>query len=85
MSLNYSMLIQWSDEDQLFIVSLPEFGPYCHTHGSTYEEAAKMGQECLESLIDAYQAWGKPLPEPVKFAGSDAEENPCEAVPGSVP
>ncbi len=68
----YSMVIHWSDEDQLFIVSLPEFGPYSHTHGSTYEEAAKMGQECLESLIEAYQAWGTPLPEPAKFTGIDS-------------
>ena len=69
MSLNYSMVIQWSDEDQVFVVSLPEFGPHCKTHGSTYEEAVKMGQECLEGLVDAYQAWGKALPEPAKFDG----------------
>jgi predicted RNase H-like HicB family nuclease len=75
MTPKFSMLIQWSDEDQLFIVSLPEFGPFCHTHGSTYEEAAKMGQECLESLIDAYQAWGHQLPEPTKFTSIDSEES----------
>jgi predicted RNase H-like HicB family nuclease len=63
----YSMVIQWSDEDQLFVVSLPEFGPHCHTHGSTYEEAAKMGHECLEGLIESYHAWGKALPEPSKY------------------
>ena len=40
MSLQYSMIIQWSDEDQVYIVHLPEFGPYAQTHGSTYEEAA---------------------------------------------
>jgi predicted RNase H-like HicB family nuclease len=71
MNLNYSMVIQWSDEDQVFVVSLPEFGPHCKTHGSTYEEAAKMGQECLEGLIDAYQAWGHKLPEPAKFQGTE--------------
>jgi predicted RNase H-like HicB family nuclease len=75
MTPKYSMLIQWSDEDQLFIVSLPEFGPYCHTHGSTYEEAARMGQECLESLIDAYQAWGHQLPDPAKFPSIEAESS----------
>lgn len=74
MNLTYSMLIQWSDEDKLFIVSLPEFGPYCHTHGKTYEEAAKMGQEVLESLIESYTAWGKALPEAVKFQ-SESPEN----------
>lgn len=39
MKLRYSIFIQWSDEDQKYIVNLPEFGPYAHTHGDTYEEA----------------------------------------------
>lgn len=34
------------------------------THGHTYEEAAKHGQELLETLIEFYQEDGKPLPEP---------------------
>ncbi len=70
MSRNYSMVIEWSDEDQVFIVSLPEFGPYAKTHGETYEEAVRMGRECLESLIDTYQAEGDPLPEPTRYRGS---------------
>ena len=41
MKFRYSILIQWSDEDQKYIVSLPEFGPYAHTYGDTYEEALK--------------------------------------------
>jgi predicted RNase H-like HicB family nuclease len=61
------MVIQWSDEDQTFIVSLPEFGPYAGSHGDTYEEALRMGREALESLIDTYQAEGWPLPEPSKY------------------
>jgi predicted RNase H-like HicB family nuclease len=64
----YSMLIQWSDEDQLYIASMPEFGPYCKTHGSTYEEAAKNGHEVLELLLEDYQAMGHALPPPAKFA-----------------
>jgi predicted RNase H-like HicB family nuclease len=67
----YSMLIQWSDEDQVYIVSLPEFGS-CKTHGSTYEEAAKNGREVLELLLDDYQALGHDLPPPAKF-GSPAQ------------
>jgi len=59
------MIIQWSDEDQVYIVTLPEFGG-CKTHGKTYEEAARMGQEVLEMLVEAYQADGSPLPEPAK-------------------
>lgn len=64
MRLPYSILIQWSDEDQKYIVSLPEFGPYAHTHGDTYEEAIKNAQEVLELLIEDYQEQGKPLPQP---------------------
>jgi predicted RNase H-like HicB family nuclease len=65
--LRYSMLIQWSEEDQVFVVSLPEFGPYSKTHGTTYEEAAKNGREVLEALIDSYQAEGRDLPEPARM------------------
>ena len=67
MSQKYSMLIQWSDEDQTFIVSLPEFGPYAHTHGDTYQKAVRQGRECLASLIEAFEAEGRPLPKPRKF------------------
>jgi predicted RNase H-like HicB family nuclease len=62
MNCQYSILIQWSNEDQKYIVSLPEFGPYAHTHGNSYEEALKNGQEVLELLIEDYQARNKPLP-----------------------
>ena len=52
MKSRYSILIQWSDEDQCYIVSLPEFGKYAKTHGDTYEEALKNAQEVLELLIE---------------------------------
>jgi predicted RNase H-like HicB family nuclease len=61
----YSIVIQWSIEDQKYIVSLPEFGPYAHTHGDTYADALKNGEEVLELLIEDYQARGKALPEPL--------------------
>ena len=67
MNHQYSMLIQWSDEDQTFIVSLPEFGPYAHTHGDTYQKAVRQGRDCLESLIEAFEAEGRPLPKPRKY------------------
>ncbi len=60
MKNHYSILIQWSDEDQCYIVSLPEFGKYAHTHGDTYEEALKNAQEVLEMLIEDSEI----LPEP---------------------
>jgi antitoxin HicB len=69
----YSMLIQWSAEDQVYVVTLPEFDGN-KTHGATYEEAARMGLEALESLIEVYQADGWPLPEPAIFASASTVE-----------
>jgi antitoxin HicB len=59
--LQYSMLIRWSDEDQCYVVWLPEFGPHCHTHGATYEAAAKNGREVLELLVSSEAHPPKPI------------------------
>ena len=67
MTPRYSILIQWSDEDQKYVVSLPEFGPYAHTHGETYQEALQNAQEVLELLVEDYQARGQALPEPQHY------------------
>ena len=64
---HYSMLIEWSDEDQVYIVTVPEL-PGCKTHGSTYEEAVRQGQDAIETWIDAMQAWGRPVPAPRVYA-----------------
>ncbi len=68
MKSRYSMVIQWSDEDDLYLVHLPEF-PWQQfvTHGKTYEEAAKNGREVLETFIEMFQEEGKPLPEPIAY------------------
>ena len=65
MNCQYAMIIQWSEEDKCFVVTLPEFTDVMQpaTHGFTYEEAAKHGQELLETLIDIYRQDGKPLPQ----------------------
>ena len=69
--LKYSMLIEWSDEDQAYLVTLPEWthvnagGP--HTHGDTYIQAVKMGQECLELLVESARKDGEAIPEPAIF------------------
>lgn len=64
---HYSMVIEWSDEDQAFIVSIPEF-PGNYTHGDSYGEAVKQGQDLIDSLIMWTQQDGKPLPQPREFA-----------------
>ncbi len=67
MKQHYTIIIQWSDEDQCYVVSLPEWGEFCHTHGDTPEEALKNAQEVLELLVDSELQNNKSLPEPNLF------------------
>jgi len=60
---HYSMVIQWSEEDKVYIVTVPEL-PGCKTHGETYEEAVQHGQEVIELWIEANEEWGRPVPPP---------------------
>jgi predicted RNase H-like HicB family nuclease len=72
MNSKYGMFIQWSEEDDAFIVSFPDLlGPDrpC-THGSAYEEAAKNGAEVLELLVEAMKAEGQTSPAPGRIAAS---------------
>ncbi|MBP0027419.1 type II toxin-antitoxin system HicB family antitoxin [Roseofilum reptotaenium CS-1145] len=62
--MKYSIIIQWSEEDNAYIASLPEWGKYARTHGNTYEEALQKAKEVLEDLIDSYHQNNRPLPPP---------------------
>jgi predicted RNase H-like HicB family nuclease len=57
----YALVIEWSDEDQLFLVSIPDF-PGAHTHGRTRTEAAEMGEEVIDLLLH-----GKANPPAARF------------------
>jgi predicted RNase H-like HicB family nuclease len=53
--MHYRMLIGWSDENDCFLVLLPDFEGRIYqpvTDGKTYEEAARNGQEALELLTE---------------------------------
>jgi antitoxin HicB len=67
MSYRYTIIIQWSEQDQCYVVTLPEWGEFCHTHGETYEEAFQNAQEVLELLVESAQKNGESLPEPNLF------------------
>ncbi len=68
--MKYTIIIQWSNEDNCYIVSLPEWGKFCHTHGDTYEEAIKNAQEVLEMLIESAFEDEETLPEPKTWGQS---------------
>ena len=52
------MIVQWSDEDQLFLVTIPEFADLvvmpC-TYGKTCSEAIRNGQEIIEMYLESWQ------------------------------
>ena len=70
---HYSMAILWSDEDETYIVSFPEWeaqGLIGHTHGDTYDQAVKNGGQMLNMLIESAQKEGEALPVPDTFNGT---------------
>jgi predicted RNase H-like HicB family nuclease len=75
MSIRYSIVIEWSDEDQAYVVCLPEWQDRVYqpvTDGATYEEAARKGENVLDTLIEQAKQHGEPLPAPRVHAGSHA-------------
>jgi antitoxin HicB len=71
--LQYSMVVNWSEEDQAYLVTLPEwddlvFNPV--THGETYEQAVAHGHEALAALVASARQRGLQLPEPQVFSAA---------------
>ena len=64
----YSLIIEWSEEDQAYIATAPEL-PGCRTHGTTREEAVRKGEEAIEGWLEATAANGWPAPPPRIFDG----------------
>lgn len=68
--LKYSMLIEWSEADKLYLVALPEWTAInaitqkYFTHAKTYKRAAQKGQEVLDLFIEAHEAGDIPLATP---------------------
>ena len=68
--MRYTIEVKWSDEDQTYVVLLPEWeARYLMpvASGKTYEEAMVRGVNALENIIADAQAHGDPLPEPKVF------------------
>jgi predicted RNase H-like HicB family nuclease len=61
-ALRYQMVIVWSDEDGCYLVHFPDFPEQTYrTHGNSYAEAAKNGEEVLQLLLEEDEL---PLPKP---------------------
>jgi predicted RNase H-like HicB family nuclease len=57
------MEVFWSEEDQAFIVCVPEL-PGCMADGATYEEAVKEAQVVIEQWIETAKELGREIPLP---------------------
>jgi len=69
----YSMVIEWSEENQAYLVILPEWAERVImpvTHGASYDEAVKNAQEVLTLLVSSALSDGEALPTPKLYAES---------------
>lgn len=67
-ALHSPMILDWSDEDQGYVVTMLGL-PGCRTHGSSYEEVALKGQAAIDSWVEAVVERGRPLPERAAAVG----------------
>jgi predicted RNase H-like HicB family nuclease len=59
----YSVVLQWSDEDDGYIATVPEF-PGVSAFGETSEEAVKEVEIALQLMVEVYNEDGCELPLP---------------------
>ncbi|MDN5848135.1 MAG: type II toxin-antitoxin system HicB family antitoxin [Nitrococcus sp.] len=63
MSIKYELIIYWSEEDQSFIVEVPELSG-CMADGETYEQAVANVQQVIEEWMETARELGRSIPEP---------------------
>lgn len=59
----YSMILSWSQEDQAYIVSVPDL-PGCMADGKTPEKAVENAQVIIQEWIECALEDGEKIPEP---------------------
>ena len=59
----YSMIVSWSDDDNCYIVSVPDL-PGCMADGETPQKAVENAQVVIAEWIETAQILGRKIPEP---------------------
>ena len=59
----YELIIYWSEEDQSYVVEVPEL-PGCMADGKTYEEAIQNAQAVINEWIETAKSLGREIPQP---------------------
>ncbi len=58
----YELIIFWSDEDESYVVEVPEL-PGCMADGITYEEAVQNAQQIIFAWIETAESLGREIPQ----------------------
>ena len=61
--IKYELIIYWSEEDDAYIVEVPEL-PGCMADGRTYNEAIQNALIVIEEWIDTAKELGRDVPVP---------------------
>jgi predicted RNase H-like HicB family nuclease len=61
--MKYELIIYWSEEDNSFVVEVPELSG-CAADGETYIEALQNVQIVMQEWIETAQELGRPIPQP---------------------
>lgn len=78
MSIQYELINYWSEEDQSFVVEVPEL-PRCMADGETYEQAVANARQVIEEWIETARELGRPIPNPKgRLRGSGAQSTGLE-------
>ena len=61
--INYQMILNWSEEDQAYLVEVPEL-PGCMADGATLQEAISNAEIVIREWIETAQSLGHSIPQP---------------------
>ena len=61
--LRYELIIYWSDEDEAYLVEVPEL-PGCMADGETYAEALTNAETVMRMWVETVQELGRDVPKP---------------------
>jgi len=59
----YELIIYWSEEDQRYLVEVPEL-PGCMADGETYEEALRNARVIIDEWIETAKSLEREIPQP---------------------
>ena len=63
MTSKYELIVYWSEDDQAFIVEVPEL-PGCMADGASYVEAVANAETVIGEWLETARDLGRPIPQP---------------------